>query len=143
MSKESFFSNPKVQTFFGVITIISIIAFLVKILGRNSDTASRRKLYSKVNPSYDEFVYKDWADTLDTALLREATEDEDAVYRIFEKCRNISDVNKLIEAFGTRRQMFTLTYVSLPQAISSTFNKKEIRKVNDILASKGIQYSFN
>lgn len=146
MSAESFFNNRKVQVVFGIITIISIIAFLMKIFGKSqveeSAARSRHKQYLKVRPSYADYIYKDFADVLDSALLRYVTEDEDAVYGIFRDTKNISDVNKLIEAFGTRRQMFSTYQVTLPQAIAIMFNAGEKKKLNGILTGKGINYVF-
>ena len=145
MSKTNFFDREDVKVVLGIAGAIGIIAFLIKIFGRNFDKdaeASRRESYSRIRPTYPDYVYKDFADTLDTAILRESSEDENAVYGVFEKCRNISDVNKIIEAFGKRRQMFTLTWIGLPAAINNYFSFKEKVKLNGILAKKGIKYQF-
>ena len=75
--------------------------------------------------------------------MQSATEDEAAVYNVFNRMKNISDVNKTIEAFGTKRQMFTTHYLSLPQAINENFSKGEIKKLNAILSLKNINYSFD
>lgn len=143
---KEFFANKNVNMILGIISVIGIVSFLMRIFGKDEverkAERSRNLVYLKVRPSYPFYRYKDFADVLDTALLRQATEDEDAVYSIFEEFKNISDVNKTIEAFGTRRQMFSTLYITLPQAIATTFSEKEKKKLNGILESKGIQYVF-
>ena len=146
MSKTNFFDRQDVKVILGIAGVIGIIAFFARILGRSKfdmqAEASRQKAYITKRPTYPDYLYKDWADILDTAILRESTEDENAVYGVFEKCRNISDVNKIIEAFGKRRQMFTLTWIGLPAAINNYFSYKEKAKLNGILSKKGIDYAF-
>ena len=84
----------------------------------------------------------DWANTLDVALMQDSTEDEAAVYNVFNKMKNISDVAKLIEFFGTKRKLFSTQYITLPQAITVYFSKGEKQTLNNILAKKRIDYSF-
>lgn len=132
-----------------ILSIIVAIVFLSKLIKRdeNEEIAegakkSRKSIYDKIPPSYEDYRYKDFADTLDTAIMQSATEDEQAVYNVFGKMKNISDVNKTIEAFGTKRQMFTTHYLTLPQAITENFSKGEIKKLNAILSLKNIDYTF-
>lgn len=133
----------------GVATIIGAIAFLVKIFSKNEEERveqeskqSKKDLYGLVKPSYPEYRYYDWSKILETALMSNSTEDEDAVYSVFEKMKNISDVSKLVDAFGTKRKMFTTQYISLPQAIAEYFNPNEKKKLNNILSKKRIDYTF-
>lgn len=136
-----------------IATIISVITFLSKLFGKSKgeeerdqiDTgaaASRKKLYTQIPPSFSDHVYSDWADILDKAILRDATESEDAVYSVFQEMKNISDVYKTIDAFAHRREMFTTYEISLPQAIHTLFNKAEKTKLNYILFKKKINYKF-
>jgi hypothetical protein len=145
-------SNEKKQTpwelILGIATIIAALAFLAKIFGKSESEEeqagqrSREDLYKKIKPSYEDFKYLDWANTLDEALMQNSTEDEDAVYSVFNRMKNISDVAKLIEFFGTKRKLFTTQYVTLPQAITVYFSKGEKQTLNKILAKKRIDYSF-
>lgn len=141
------------QFILGAITIISAVAFIAKLLGKSQadeehDTSesaaasARQDLYRLIPPSFSDYVYRDWADVLDKSILRDATEDEDAVYSIFEDIKNDSDVAKLIEFFAHRREMFTTYKISLPQAISTKFSKSEKLKLNNILRHKKISYRF-
>lgn len=135
------------------ISIITAVKFLNEFFGKGkageeSETSeaaaakARQELFKKYPPSYNDQFYRDWADILDKAILRDATEDEDAVYEIFNEVKNVSDVAKLIEFFGHRREMFTTYYISLPQAITSKFNSREKIKLNNILRGKKIEYRF-
>jgi plasmid replication initiation protein len=136
-----------------IIAVVSAVKFLNEMFGKGKAgqenesseaqaAAARQKLFKEIPPSYNDQLYRDWADTLDKALLRDSTEDEEAVYSVFEEVKNISDVAKLIEFFGHRREMFTTYYISLPQAITSTFNAREKLKLNNILRQKKIEYRF-
>ena len=74
--------------------------------------------------------------------MEDSTEDEQAVYNVFNKMKNLSDVAKTIEFFGTKRKMFSTQYITLPQAITEYFSEGEKRTLNNILAKKRIDYSF-
>lgn len=132
----------------GVATIIAALAFLAKIFGKSESEEeqagqrSREDLYKRIPPSYDDFKYLDWANTLDVALMQDSTEDEAAVYNVFNRMKNISDVAKLIEFFGTKRKLFSTQYITLPQAITEYFNDGEKQTLNKILLKKRIDYTF-
>jgi len=137
---------------FGIAAVIGAISIIANLMSKDEaeqqhdDTeaaaaAARKKLYKEIPPSYADYVYRDYADVLDDALLKEATEDEDAVYDIFRDCKNISDVQKIIDTFGHRRELFSTRYISLPQAMKK-LSKGEKAKLNGILAAKKINYSF-
>jgi len=131
-----------------IATIIIAIATLIKIFGKSEEEkreekAQKSREYTYKNgATFEDFQYKDWADALNSAIMEGATEDEETVYNIFEKLKTIGDINKLIEAFGTHRQMFTASWISLPQAITTYFSKSEIKKLNGIISANGINYSF-
>lgn len=131
----------------GIASVIGAIAFLVKIFGKSDEEKvekeakeSREDTYKDL--SYPAFRYKDWADQLDTALMEGATEDEETVYNVFRKMKTMGDINKLIDAFGDHRQMLTLSWITLPQAISTYMSKSEIKKLNGIISDNGIDYTF-
>ena len=132
-----------------VATIISAIAFLSKIFGKDVNEEndargqqSRDDLYKRVKPSFEDYQYLDWAKKLNTALMLNSTEDEQAVYNIFNRFKNVSDLVKTIEFFGTSRKMFTTQYITLPEAITELFNDGEKAVLNKILAKKKIDYRF-
>lgn len=133
----------------GIATVIGALAFLAKLFGKDTNEqheatgqGSRDDLYKQVKPSYADYQYLDWAKILNTSLMLNSTEDEQAVYNVFNKFKNISDLVKTIEFFGTSRKMFTTQYITLPEAIAELFDASEKKKLNDILRKKRIDYSF-
>ena len=130
----------------GIATVIGAIAIVSKLFSRDKEEEkadrSREGLYKEIPPTKRDFVYKDWADTLDNALNHNITEDENAVYAVFAQMKNISDVNKTIQAYGARRAFFSMAQYTLPQIINNTFSRDEKKALNGILARKGISYSF-
>lgn len=135
------------QIIVGIATIIGAIAFLVKIFGKGEEgqrdrevKRSRKKTYK--NLTYEDYKYKDWAEVLVSALVSSETEDEQAVYDVFEKQKTVGDINKLIEYFGTEREMYTATWSTLPMFISRLFSKAEKKKLNGIISANGINYTF-
>lgn len=134
----------------GIATVIGAIAIIAKLFGKDKNEQneihgqrSRDDLYRKVKPSFADYQYLDWAKALNQAIMLDSTEDEQAVYNIFNKFKNISDLVKTIEFFGTSRKMFTTQYVTLPEAITAYFSPSERKKLNDILKRKRIDYSFS
>lgn len=134
----------------GIATVIGALAIIGKLFGKDQNEEnefhgqqSRDDLYKQVKPSFADYQYLDWAKALDTALMKNSTEDEQAVYNIFNKFKNISDLVKTIEFFGTSRKMFTTQYITLPEAITEYFNENEKAKLNLILKKKRIDYQFN
>lgn len=134
----------------GVATVIGALAFLAKLFGKDenetnaaSGQQSRDDLYKRVKPSFEDYQYLDWANALKVALMQDSTEDEQAVYNIFNKFKNVSDLVKTIEFFGTDRKMFSTQYITLPMAITEYFSESEKQKLNNILRKKRIDYSFN
>ena len=148
-------NNNQKQTPWGLIltaaTILSALAFLSKIFGKdpkdekNEDANNRAKedLYKTIPPSYKDFQYLDWANALDVALMQDSTENEQTVYNVFNRMKNISDVAKLIEFFGEKRKLFSTQYITLPSAITEYFNEDEKKKLNLILLRKKIDYRFD
>lgn len=151
--KEKSSTIEVVKLLVTIVGVISAIKFLNDIFSKSkadeekelideNAASARQKLYRKIPPSFPDYIYKDWADTLDFALLREGTEDEQMVYGVFEGIKNESDVQKIIDAFGYRRKMFTTYQISLPQAIAVFFSPSEKFKLNLILITKRINYRF-
>jgi hypothetical protein len=135
------------------IALITAIGFIKDVMGKgkaggesdDNEAAAKRarqRLYKLVPPSFNDQVYRDYADILDKAILRQSTENEKAVYDIMQQMKNISDIAKLIDFFGHRREMFTTYYISLPQSIHEFMDDKEKDTINYILRSKKIDYKF-
>ncbi len=141
------------QLIIGIATVIGAVAIIAKLFKKDEDEIAKEKrliasqrsrdhLYINAKPSFADYQYVDFAKILTTALMLNNTEDEQAVYSVFNKFKNISDLVKTIEFFGTSRKMYTTQYITLPEAIIQYFNDSEIKKLNDILRKKKINYSF-
>ena len=149
MGLGQFFENKNVKIILGIAAVISLLMLINKLFSKseeelNNEKAlkSRRGTYKDVPPSYPDYVYQDYADSLQDALAVDLTEDEETVYSIFSAMKNISDVNKLIEFYGKRRLASSIGGRSLPETISKLFNPSEKAKLNGILRKKGINYKF-
>ena len=70
------------------------------------------------------------------------TTDEAAVYAIFRKMRNQSDLLQLIVSFGDRGNFFTFGKAGLSEWLYTGMNNSEIKEINSILASNNIKYEF-
>lgn len=148
MAEDSNKKSPLEMLLWGI-GIISAIAFLFKIFDRSEEDEnreraqqSREEIYRKFPPTFEDGRYLDFADNLHMALLTDMGEDEEAVYDIFRKMRNISDVLKTIEFFGRRRLAFSTYEITLPASIGKLFDTSEKNKLNEILAKKKIPYAF-
>ncbi len=87
------------------------------------------------NVSRTEVQLKADADKLHKAMSGAGT-DEDAIYAVFQNQQTRSDVLSLISAFGLRDGE------TLGEWLSSDLSASELRKVNQILEDKGINYQF-
>jgi hypothetical protein len=108
------------------------------------DIVSEIEKESKKKPaSYADSQYKTFANTIETAGFDTGT-DEEAIYSTFRKLKNNTDYLKLLNAWGTpNRKVYEWGVgrnMTLPQFIHWEMNDSEVRKVNQILASKGITY---
>lgn len=99
--------------------------------------------------SYQNSQYAIWADQLEVAM-QDAGTDDDAIYYIMEQMLNDKDVLKLVQAFGTRGYNGSIIWIPAPWrsqlSLGGFFGEElrvsELQRVNDILASKGIQFRF-
>ena len=102
----------------------------------------------KQKPSYPPSTYSGWSAAIATAVFGGGT-DEAAIYDIFRKLKNNTDYLMLVKAWGSpKRQVYPDWFVfystgfkmTLPEVLRYDMDSSEIRKINDILASKGIKY---
>ena len=92
--------------------------------------------------SYPDSQYSIFADSLYSAFIYWAGTDEKTIYSIMGKMNNNLDVAKLVKAFGTRRQEFTLMNYSLGAFITDELGTSEIANINKMFAAKKITYRF-
>lgn len=138
--------NKTVEIILFIAAVVTVISFINKLLGKSDEekaaSKSRKDSYGKIKPSFEEYVYADYADSLEQALASGLTEDEATVYGVFNELKNISDVNKVIEHYGKRRVAASIGGRSLPETISALFSASEKARLNGILVKKGINYKF-
>lgn len=94
--------------------------------------------------SYPIYQYKSFAQTLKNAMGGMGT-DEDEMYKVFSKMKNDLDVSELYKQFGTAIYAVSAVrylYLDLGQWINQELNKKELAKLNKILADNNITYKF-
>lgn len=98
--------------------------------------------------SYSQGQYDMYANKLKQAFYSYGT-DEAAVYAVFQAMKNDLDVANLIKAFGIWkvegsifRPFDTRGDGDLSAWLTSEMDTAEINRVNTILASKGIKYTF-
>jgi hypothetical protein len=74
---------------------------------------------------------------------------EESVYEVMRQMKNKADVLALVSTYGIRKydqcnwnEGFGDNEYTLPRAMESELDTAEMREVNKILSSKGIQYQF-
>jgi hypothetical protein len=97
----------------------------------------------KKQASYAPSQYKTFANTIETAGFDVGT-DEAAIYSTFRKLKNNTDYLMFLNAWGQpNRKVYEWGIgrnMTLPQYLRYEMSDSEIKKVNEILASKGITY---
>jgi hypothetical protein len=145
---EGLVSNPK--RLIALIVVIALIAIAVyfswnKIkqlfAGITHKIQTDQDIVKEIGngnpPSYTDAKYKDLANQLYTAMKGVGT-DTATVKRVFEEMNNITDVLKLVSAFGTRDG----ENLSQLIAVETWLYKNTRNTVNKILTAKGIFYKF-
>jgi hypothetical protein len=94
----------------------------------------KKEIESGSKLSYSNFEYNNMAKILQAAMEGAGT-DNDTIYSIFYKMNTRADVLQLVVAFATREGE------NLSQWLRSEWFLS-VDKINEILTSKGIDYSF-
>lgn len=139
-----FLKNNKLLNW-GIFALVVLVLFYffgtrsgkAKKAGNNSVSGE----ISKANLTYQISQYVSFADRLETAMFG-FTDDEEAIFDVFSKMRNKSDLLQLITTFGNRRPIFNFGSASLAVWINNRLDKSEIQRVNEILARNNIDYQF-
>ena len=136
-------TSPKDKIVNVVLILVALVAlyFAVRfvwgqIKGAFSGEAQalRNQLNSGEKLSYQKYEYNNMADSLFTAMKGLGT-DTDTIYNIFYRMNNKADVLQLVVSFGVRKGE------NLQQWMQGE-TKLSISKINNILATKGIDYRF-
>jgi hypothetical protein len=94
--------------------------------------------------SYPLSNYNVWADELQAAMFDTGT-DEDTIFSIFERLKNIRDLLQLIKSFGVRTYyVFGISQgdYNLAQWFQEELSTSDIEEINSILHAKNITYSL-
>jgi len=147
---EGLMNNPKRLIALLIIIIVLAIAIYfswskLKGLFRNVQTKIEKE--SEINkeisngnpPSYTDNEYRDFANRIYTAIKGAGT-DTKTIKNIFEKMNNITDVLKLVQAFGVRDGENLHEWLD---GEVHWWKPGDIKKdINKILTAKGIFYNF-
>jgi hypothetical protein len=111
----------------------------------NGAVKSVQQQYALQAPTKTDFEWIQIADTIYGDLRVHLDQnDEDAGYQL-SRCKNDSDVYKLIQGFGDRSiYAFGIPYktMTLPQFITSELDAKKIGAINDNYKAKGIKFRW-
>lgn len=136
----------KYITYAIVALIVLIIVLIVKkkffTKTQNEKTIDNvQKDINQNDLSYNDSQYSIWADSLYSAMNNLGT-DTKTVFLIFSKMQTMSDVLKVIEAFGERRGTFSWIAgkETLPEWIGADLSSNEINELNSIIYKTGFQF---
>lgn len=128
-----------------VLVVVVVLYFLVRKAVRTAKSDKyANDLKNEIIPdklTYSLNQYEVFAERLH-AVLYPLNTDEDVIYSIFNKMRTLSDVLQLVKAYGIRSIALKFDDFSLVSAFQERLTESEIQKVNTILKSKNINFSF-
>lgn len=91
-------------------------------------------------PSFTQSQYNQFANDLEAAMRGLGT-NEPAIYNVFNQMNNDLDIVKLNTAFGIRKNFWGVGS-DLQNWLRKDLSNKEMLKLNNILANKGITKQF-
>lgn len=134
--------NKKLLAAIAALLVLALVYFLGR--RKKGTSAIQRDAEKEKNENeltYQASQYLSYADRLEMAM-QPLNDNEDAIYDVFSKMRNKSDVLYLIEAFGKRRQSYTIGKVGLNTFLNYQLNDSEREHINEILQRNDIDYKF-
>ncbi len=125
-----------------VLALIVVIWAIVAIKGKISDAVTNSKLIDEVNKEIDtnkitltQSQINTLASKIYTAMDGAGT-DEEAIYDAFSTLSSYSDLQQLNKTFGVKEHM------TLREWLRDDLSTSDINHINEILASKNINYVF-
>lgn len=125
-----------------VLALIVVIWAIVAIKGKIGDAVTNSKLIDEVNKEIDtnkitltQSQINTLASKIYTAMSGAGT-DEEAIYDAFSTLSSYSDLQQLNKTFGVKEHM------TLREWLRDDLSTSEINHINEILASKNINYVF-
>ena len=122
-----------------IVLLVLILIFWDKIKDTIKTSSVDKELKEEIKTAGDgqmsQANIRQIADTIYQAMEGWGT-DEQVIYDAFTRIHTYADIIKVISAFGIRDDK------TLPQYIVSELSTSERRKLNNIIASNGIDYAF-
>lgn len=136
-------SSKQIATVIGVLCVVVLLVWLVsKVKDKIEDSITNNKLVDEANAEIDvnkTTLTQSQLNTLSTKIysaLKGAGSDEDAVYAAIEEVQNRTDLLQLIKTFGVKNSL------TMKEWLYDDLSVDEIAHINNILASKNINYVF-
>lgn len=136
-------SSKQIATVIGVLCVVVLLVWLVsKVKDKIEDSITNNKLVDEANAEIDvnkTTLTQSQLNTLSTKIysaLKGAGSDEDAVYAAIEEVQNRTDLLQLIKTFGVKDSL------TMKEWLYDDLSVDEIAHINNILASKNINYVF-
>lgn len=129
-----------------IVIIVLLAVYWNKIRARIADRRLERSFEQQITASevtLTEFQAKSLADRLYSAM-EGAGSNEDKIYSVFNEINSYSDLMMVMKAFGERKGFWNWfgSESGLVEWINDDCSNDEIAKINAILASKNINFSF-
>lgn len=126
----------------GVLALIVVVFLIVKFKSKFKDMITNTKLVNNLETeikkddiTLTQAQFNSYASALYSAMKGWGT-DEEKIYNVFRQMNTRSDVLQLIKVFGVK-DGDTLT-----EWLNDDLSASEIEKINTILATNDINYSF-
>lgn len=126
----------------GLLALIVVVFLIVKFKSKFKDMVTNTKLVNNLETeiktddiTLTQAQFNSYASALYSAMKGWGT-DEEKIYNVFRQMNTRSDVLQLIKVFGVK-DGDTLT-----EWLNDDLSASEIEKINNILATNDINYSF-
>ena len=126
----------------GLLALIVVVFLIVKFKSKFKDMVTNTKLVNSLETeiktddiTLTQAQFNSYASALYSAMKGAGT-DEEKIYNVFRQMQTRSDVLQLIKVFGVKDGD------TLSEWLNDDLSASEIEKINTILASNDINYSF-
>lgn len=126
----------------GLLALVVIVLLFIKYRSKFKDLITNAKLVNSLETeiktddiTFTQTQFNAFASTLYAAMDGAGT-DEEKIYNVFRQMQSRSDVLQLIKVFGVKDGE------TLTEWINYDLSASEIDKINTILATNDINYSF-
>jgi hypothetical protein len=138
-------NQKTIITISAIILLIAIVYFVArKAIKAIKSDKYQKNINNEIQPdklSYPLNQYAVFADKM-AEILYPLNTDEDALYSIIKKMNTLSDVLQLNKAYGVRPLALKWDDFSLVKAFMQRLTAAEIEKVNSILKTNNVNFSF-